>query len=142
MLGRAGLGAEMLKGGGVKLLHPILFPPRSKKCQGSRGSWFCSPKSPFFALLFPFWHYCSLPTSKYTVPWFVGFPLMHFSAVNCLCLAKFVRQFMMNSCFDLLEWGVVVDGRRRMVYYEIIGHVTLSLFPTFSCLNVRPPSAW
>ena len=108
--GRAGLGAETLKGGGVKLLHPIFFPPHSKKCQGSRDSRFCNPKSPFFAFLFPFCHSYSLPTSKCTIPWFFDFPLMHFNALNCLGLAKLVRQFMMNSYFDLLNWGVVGGG--------------------------------
>ena len=48
---------------------------------------------------------------------------------------------MLEFMFNFLNWGFVWDGRRPVVYSEVNGHVALSLFLTFSCLNMRPSSA-
>ena len=132
---------ESFKRGGVKLHSPQNLPQCSRGIGAHGIHKFCSPKPPLLCFCF---HFCTLAHSLQVSALSLGSLAFHwciFSALNCLCLAKFMRQFMMNSCFDLLKWGAAWNGRRPMVYSEIIGHVTLPPFPTFSCLNVHPPSA-
>ena len=131
---------ESLRKGGVNFSLPLNLPRHSKKCSSyGEGLVLAAPRLHcwVFAFLFMFWF---IPTSKCIVPWFFGSPLMYFGALNCLCLENFVKQFMLEFMFDLLNWGVIGNGHRPIFDFEMNGHGTLSPLPIFSCLNMRPPS--
>ena len=101
---------------------------------------FCSPQVTIFRIFYSILHYYSSPTSKYLILGLSSFPLMYFGALSCMYLLKNVRDLSLNCCLFLLNWGVVGDGLRPRLCYEIMGHATLPPFPWFSCLNMRPPS--